>query len=235
MLAQTSTEISTNANASTELAFSAEKHAEKGAGVVNEASLEIHQLSENITSAAEVVGKLSEDAQSIGEVLNVIRGIADQTNLLALNAAIEAARAGEQGRGFAVVADEVRTLASRTQESTASIENIIDELQRSAASAVTVMESSRKGAQSSVKLTEQVQDVLSDITSAITNIQQQTLEIANAVNQQAVVADDVSSSIENVRNVTDDTVKGSIDMGETFKSLQSQADTLSKVISQFKI
>ncbi|WP_448548160.1 methyl-accepting chemotaxis protein [Thalassotalea fusca] len=234
-LAQTSQDISNNANASKELANNAEQQVSEGARVVAQAASGINQLSDNVSSAAEVVSKLREGTQSIGEVLTVIRGIAEQTNLLALNAAIEAARAGEQGRGFAVVADEVRTLASRTQESTANIEAIIDDLQTTATSAVDVMNQSRDEAAHSVELTEQVHNVLAEITTVITEFQNQTLEIANAVNQQATVAEEVSQNVENVRVLTDDTVKTSTEMTTGLDYLRQNAQSLSKVVNQFKV
>jgi methyl-accepting chemotaxis protein len=234
-LAQSSHEISNNANASQELASSAETQVAEGAAVVDQATTDIKKLANNVSAAAIVVNKLKEDSQSIGEVLNVIRGIAEQTNLLALNAAIEAARAGEQGRGFAVVADEVRTLASRTQDSTTSIEKIIDELQHSALEAVNVMQSSSTEAQSSVVLTEQVQGVLTAITGVITDIQSQTQEIASAVTQQSSVAGEVSKNIENVRVLTEDTVHGAVEMNDGLQGLQVNSENLTSVVSRFKV
>ena len=211
-LAHTSSEISNNTNQSKELVSHAEDKVTFGSEVVNQATAGMQQLSNNVDNASQVVDKLKTGTQSIGDVVTVIRSIAEQTNLLALNAAIEAARAGEQGRGFAVVADEVRTLASRTQESTANIERIIEELQTTAVSAVSVMESSCHEAENSVQLTQQVQQVLTDIADVIGQFQSQTFEIAHAVDQQASVADEVSKNIENVRALTDNTVEASATM-----------------------
>ncbi len=234
-LAQTSNDISNNTNQSKELVTSAEKKVALGSDVVNQATHGIQQLSSNVDDASQVVHKLKSGTQSIGDVVTVIRSIAEQTNLLALNAAIEAARAGEQGRGFAVVADEVRTLASRTQESTANIERIIEELQATAVNAVGVMELSCLEAENSVQLTQQVQQVLADIADVIGQFQSQTFEIANAVDQQASVAEEVSKNIENVRALTDETVDASTTMQASLSGLSSQSNSLSKVVNQFRV
>jgi methyl-accepting chemotaxis protein len=234
-LAQTSNEISNNTKLSNGLASQAEEKVSHGVSVVEQATKGINVLSENVISAANVVNQLKDGTQSIGEVLSVIRSIADQTNLLALNAAIEAARAGEQGRGFAVVADEVRTLASRTQESTSNIESIIDELQSTATKAVAVMNISQNEAQKSVELTKQVHAVLNDITTVISKFQLQTHEISDAVSQQASVAEEVSRNVENVRLLTDDTVESSSNMSESLAGLQTNSDALTTVVKQFKV
>jgi len=234
-LAQSSSDISNNTNYSKKLVTSAEEKVALGSDVVNQATAGIQQLSNNVDDASQVVQQLKSGTQTIGDFVTVIRSIAEQTNLLALNAAIEAARAGEQGRGFAVVADEVRTLASRTQDSTANIERIIDELQATAINAVKVMESSCLEAENSVQLTQQVQQVLAEIAEVIGQFQSQTFEIANAVEQQANVAEEVSKNIENVRALTDDTVDASATMQASLANLSNQSKSLSKVVNQFNV
>lgn len=234
-MAQTSQVMADNARQSGEYADSAEKRVLEGSKVVEQAVNGITKLSDDINSASQVVKKVQQDSQSIGEVLSVIRSIAEQTNLLALNAAIEAARAGEQGRGFAVVADEVRTLASRTQESTSSINDIIDELQQGANQAEQVMEDSRTEAVSVVALANDVQQVLGEITEIISEIQSQTHEIVGSIQQQAEVSDQVSKNIENVRDLSTHTVDDSEHMNQRLLELQNSAERLGEVMGQFKV
>ncbi|WP_394204731.1 methyl-accepting chemotaxis protein [Shewanella waksmanii] len=234
-MAHTSQEMANSAQRAAKFAEQAESESSAGTAIVAKASQGMASLSQQVIEAAGVVRHLRTSSEQIGEVLSVIRGIAEQTNLLALNAAIEAARAGEQGRGFAVVADEVRTLASRTQDSTANIQEIIQTLQQNALEAEQVMESGVEQANIGQDLTTQVEGALSSISSAISAIQQQTIEITSAIGQQAVVAEEVACNVENVRGLSDESLASSEALTENLREFQQVTVALSENIQQFKV
>ncbi|MCL1146115.1 methyl-accepting chemotaxis protein [Shewanella marinintestina] len=234
-MAHTSQEMAASAQRASEFADKAQEQSSEGSVIVAQATQGMQSLSVQVIEAAKVVKQLRTRSEQIGEVLNVIRGIAEQTNLLALNAAIEAARAGEQGRGFAVVADEVRTLASRTQDSTANIQEIIQTLQQNANEAEQVMEAGVEQANIGQDLTVKVEVALDSITNAIEAIQQQTIEISAGVGQQAVVAEEVACNIENVRTLSDESLAASEALSHNFDEFAQVSESLGQNIKQFKI
>ncbi|WP_165311791.1 methyl-accepting chemotaxis protein [Vibrio ziniensis] len=193
-----------------------------------------HQAS-NIESSNLVVQELVDASDSISKVLTVIRDIADQTNLLALNAAIEAARAGEQGRGFAVVADEVRLLASRTQTSTEEIRKMVERLQHSGNQASEQMNTSRKAAENNVAQARAADEVLRTVLSSVNNISQLNAEIASAVEQQRFVAEDVSKNINLIREASDQNLNYSSETTQACKTLSTLAENLNSQLSHYKV
>lgn len=234
-MAQTSQEMAISAQRANEFAEKAQTQAYDGTQIVSRATEGMKALSVQVIEAAQVIKHLRSSSEQIGEVLSVIRNIAEQTNLLALNAAIEAARAGEQGRGFAVVADEVRTLASRTQDSTANIQHIIQTLQQSALQAEQVMESGVEQARVGQGLTTQVEQALGDIANAITSIQQQTVEITVAIGQQAVAAEAVAQNVVSVRDLSEQSLLSSQDLSQSLQGFEQVTQELTRNIGQFKI
>ncbi len=194
---------SQNATTAAQAARDASNEADSGQQVVNNVTGSIHSLADEVERAATAIQKLEADTESIGAILEVIRDIADQTNLLALNAAIEAARAGEQGRGFAVVADEVRTLAQRTQEATQEINDMIARLQDGSKNAVSVMAEGRKQAELSVEQALKAGESLTAITGAIGSISSMNEQIAAAVEQQTAAADAINRSLQRISESSD--------------------------------
>lgn len=228
-------EVALNATDAANAARIADTEAQQGSQVVNETIHSIESLANDVISASDVINRLRTDSEQIVSVLDVIKSIAEQTNLLALNAAIEAARAGEQGRGFAVVADEVRTLASRTQESTTEIQVMIDQLQSGTTQASSVMDKSRIQAQSSVEQAGKAGESLSTITNSVTQITNMNSQIATAADEQKSVANEINKNIVNINDIFGSTKDAAQLSANTSSELAQLATDLHAQVSQFKI
>ncbi|MDZ4261442.1 MAG: methyl-accepting chemotaxis protein, partial [Pseudomonadota bacterium] len=228
-------EVANSTASAVDAVTSADNEANEGRKVVVLSIDAIRALAGEVDRASLVIEELSVDSQNIGSVMDVIRGIAEQTNLLALNAAIEAARAGEQGRGFAVVADEVRTLAKRTQESTAEIQQTIDKLQARANSAVTVMQESKRKADAGMGAASSADHSLTKITSAVSTINGIMLQIASAAEEQSVVAEEINRSLTAIRDVSSEVGLGAGQTAEASNDIAQLATNLQGMVSRFKV
>jgi methyl-accepting chemotaxis protein len=206
-----------------------------GVSIVDHTLSTINTLSQDIESAVSSVNKLASNAESIGSVLDVIRGIAEQTNLLALNAAIEAARAGEQGRGFAVVADEVRTLATRTQDSTTEIQSMIEQLQSAAKDTVLAMENNQKQALVGVEHVNKANDALKQISAAIATIASLNEFVAHATKEQKSATEDVTKRMLSVTALSDDVTADANDLNVTVDKLSLAGSELGEITRKFRI
>lgn len=228
-------EVAHSASGAADAANEANTEALTSARVVEQTIAAIHHLSGEVGKTASVIRKLESDSEAIGKVLEVISAIAEQTNLLALNAAIEAARAGEQGRGFAVVADEVRTLASRTHKSTLEIHEMIDQIQSGTREAVAVMHNSQQSVELSVKQAAQAGDSIGAITRAVAAINDMNAQIASASEEQSAVAEEINRNIVNISAEADrSTSSADLSFSES-ERLAQLADELKSLVAQYRI
>lgn len=231
----TSDNVSSHANEAAGASQSASDESESAKQILGNTVMSIHQLADEIESSSAVISNLERDVGNIASILDVIRGIADQTNLLALNAAIEAARAGEQGRGFAVVADEVRSLASKTQHSTGEIQLMIESLQQGAHNAVKAMELSRESGTHTVKLANSANESLDAISQSINVINEMNLQIATAATQQNQVSEDINQNVRKISDKSQDVVSKVQASEQALKTLADQCALLDQLIGQFKV
>jgi len=234
-MTQTISSISDNTKITKDYAIQAHMHSNQGQVLVGSATKLMSDLYQDVSTSEAVVNKLNENASSISSVLEVIKSVAEQTNLLALNAAIEAARAGEQGRGFAVVADEVRTLASRTQDSTIDIESIIETLQISAVDAVASMNVGRSKAEQGVELIKEVSEKLNQIDQSIGLIDKQSQEVSSMVQEQTVASHEISNQTVSVDNLAESIVVSIGSVSEKIAVQKEVLGTLSSTIGKFAI
>lgn len=231
----TVTEVADNAAQTSHAAGAANELALSGKQKLANTQESIQGLANDIEAAAQIINHLSNDSQEISKILDVIRDISDQTNLLALNAAIEAARAGEQGRGFAVVADEVRSLASRTQNSTVDIQHMIERLQTGAEKAVSSMEQSRNKATASVTSCSDTDEALTSIAAAIETINTMNIQIAEAARQQSQVADEINHNISFITDAAEMTSSSTEQVNTAADELAKLANELQSRIGRFKV
>lgn len=233
-MAATVQEVAHNADVAATAASDSAQQASDGQKIVNDAINTIDVLAKEIEQAGSVINKLEEDGMQIGVILDVIKGIAEQTNLLALNAAIEAARAGEQGRGFAVVADEVRTLASRTQESTQEIQEMIESLQTGTTNAVEAMTTSREQASLGVDKISAAGDALSTIANGINSINDMNTQIASAAVEQGAVSEEINKNVVNITNIARSTSANSVQTQSASETVSQLSINLQALVAQFK-
>ncbi|MBD9413523.1 methyl-accepting chemotaxis protein [Pseudomonas sp. PDM16] len=234
-MAATVQEVARNAESASQAANEADGEAREGDRVVAEVVAQIERLADEVGRSTDALQVLQQESDKISGVMDVIRAVADQTNLLALNAAIEAARAGEAGRGFAVVADEVRSLAQRTQKSTEEIAELVTGLQNGTQQVAEVMNNSRTLTDSSVALTRKAGESLEGITRRVSSIQSMNLQIAAAAEEQSAVAEEISRSVINVRDVSEQSAAASDETAASSVELARLGGELQNMVSRFRI
>ncbi|MES0335774.1 MAG: methyl-accepting chemotaxis protein [Candidatus Magnetobacterium sp. LHC-1] len=227
-VAKNASEISTSANDTLKLA-------QNGETIVRKSIDEVKSIADTVSASAQLISSLGDRSKQIGDIISVIKDIADQTNLLALNAAIEAARAGEQGRGFAVVADEVRKLAERTSSATTEIGRMITAIQQETEKAVTSMSGATNMVEVGVELSTQAGESLHEIVNSINSLQLMVQQIASATEEMSTVSETITSDIETVANVSRETMESSQQIAQSSSSLSRLSSELQEVVSQFKI
>ncbi|ASV36773.1 chemotaxis protein [Pseudomonas sp. NS1(2017)] len=231
----TAQDVARNATQAAQAASHADQAASQGMRIVRDTSTSIGALAAEIGKAVGVVQTLAKDSENINAILTAIRGIAEQTNLLALNAAIEAARAGEQGRGFAVVADEVRNLAQKTQKATEEIQTMIQQLQQGTRDVVRVMEDSQNRTDESVQHAAKAAEALETITQAVSVINDMNTQIASAAEEQSAVAEDINRNVINIGQVANEVAGGADESSAASADLTKLAEQQRRLINQFKV
>ncbi len=234
-MSATVADVTQNTVAAAEETEQADKHAQKGKGVTQASLSSINDLCSNVNSASANIEDLSENVAQISSILNIIQGISEQTNLLALNAAIEAARAGEHGRGFAVVADEVRSLATRTSQSTQDINNMIEKLNSGVKSSVTIMQQSTGLAENTAQHSQDMEASLSAIVDSVRLIRDMSHQISTAAEEQRVTTDDITQHITHIGDLSRENEQEATGVANASEHLQTLSKRLDDVVGQFKL